>query len=163
MWQKDRPLQTVPSTLRCWKSQRGECKRHKERLGVPTRNCRNEGCRMQIDQSVMSGGAAHNKIRWITSLSIPLAALNLLVLLPWRQSKRPMSTWTQVIILWLQRRKPWTTTYDISKICWPQNWQDRKFAGHKIGRTDYVPLANLQLSKGWALIACRTGVIFCVF
>ena len=35
----------------------------------------------------------------ILSLSILLAALNLLVLPPSRQSKRRMSTWTQVIIL----------------------------------------------------------------
>ena len=26
-----------------------------------------------------------------------------------------------------------------------------KGAGRKIGRTDYVPVANLRLSKGWAL------------
>ena len=34
----------------------------------------------------------------VTSLSILVAALNLLVLPPSRQSKRPTSTWTQVII-----------------------------------------------------------------
>ena len=37
----------APSTLCCSKSQRGKCKRHKERLGVLTRNCRNERCGMQ--------------------------------------------------------------------------------------------------------------------
>ena len=33
-----------------------------------------------------------------------------------------------------------------------------KVAGPKIGRTDYVPLANLPLSNGWALRRQKAAV-----
>ena len=43
------------------------------------------------------------------------------------------------------------TMYDNVRRQWAAVTTSVKFAGQKIGRTDYVPLANLRLSKGWAL------------
>ena len=50
------------------------------------------------------------------------------------------------------------TMYD--NVCrkWAAVTTSVKFAGQKIGRTDYVPLAKLRLSKGWALKKQKAAV-----
>ena len=50
------------------------------------------------------------------------------------------------------------TTYDNVRRQWADVKTSVKVTGQKIGRTDYVPLANLRLSKGWALRKQKAAV-----
>ena len=50
------------------------------------------------------------------------------------------------------------TMYDNVRRQWAAVTTSVKFAAQKIGRTDYVSLANLRLSKGWALKKQRAAV-----
>ena len=43
------------------------------------------------------------------------------------------------------------TIYDTVRRQWAALTTSVKGAGQKIGKTDYVPVANSELSKGWAL------------
>ena len=43
------------------------------------------------------------------------------------------------------------TMYDDVRRQWAAVTTSVNIAGQKIGKTDYVPLTNLRLSKGWAL------------
>ena len=53
---------------------------------------------------------------------------------------------------------PEETIYDNVQRQWAAVMTSAKGAGQKIGRTDYVPLANLRLSKGWALKKQKAAV-----
>ena len=64
---------------------------------------------------------------------------------PWLFLLMINDLWSPQVQTWkLQRRSPYTTSV--------------KGAGQKIGRTDYVPVANLRLSKGWALKKTKAAV-----
>ena len=50
------------------------------------------------------------------------------------------------------------TMYDNVRRQWAAVTTSVKFAGQEIGRTDYVPLTNVRLSKGWALKKQKAAV-----
>ena len=56
----------------------------------------------------------------------------------------------------LTRKKE--TIYGKVRRQWEAVTKSVKVAGQKIGKTDYVPLTNLRLSKGWALKKQKAAV-----
>ena len=54
------------------------------------------------------------------------------------------------------------TIYDNVRRQWAAVMTSVKVAGQKISNTDYVPLTNLRLSKGWAIKEQKAAVRICV-